>query len=131
MPTFQRAINKSIANHDLKSENAYLNKITGGSMTHQEHDDNLAALRCAAEVDQFTFNKENSQYNCTEISQLGYRVRGGVIKLNPQRVQALQDLLIPTKKELQQIMGLFAYYAKWIPNLCNDPTSSTNSKAAT
>ena len=86
-------------------------------MTQQEHDDNLAALRRAAEVDQFTFNEEKSQYNCTENSQLGYRVGGGVIKPNPQRVQALQDVQMPTtKKELQRIMGLFAYYAKWIPN---------------
>ena len=73
-----------------------------GGITQQEYDDNLAALRRAAEVDQFTFNEEKSQYNCTEISLLGYQVGGGVIKPDPQCVQALQDLQMPTTKtELQ------------------------------
>ena len=113
VPAFQRAINEFIAKYDLKCVNAYLDNITVGGMTQQEHYDNLAALRRAAEVDQFTFNKEKSQYNCTETSLLGYRVGGGVIKPDPQRVQALQDLPIPTtKKELQRIMELFTYYAK-------------------
>ena len=42
---------------------------------------------------------------------------GGEIKPDSQRVQALQFLPMPTRrKELQVIMRLFAYYAKWIPN---------------
>ena len=93
----------------LKCVNAYLDNNAVGGMTQQEHDDNLAALRRAAEVDQFIFNEEKSQYNCTETSLLGYRVGGRVIKPDPQRVQALQDLQMPTtKKELQRILGLFA-----------------------
>ena len=50
VPTFQRAINEFIAKHDLKCVNAYLDNITVGGMTQQEHDDNLAALRRAAEL---------------------------------------------------------------------------------
>ena len=116
VPALQRVINEFIANHNLKCVNAYLENITVGGMTQKEHDDNLAALRLAAEVDQFTFNEEKSQCSCTEISLLRYRVGGGVIKPDPQRVKALQDLpTSTTKKELQRIMGLFAYYAKWIP----------------
>ena len=76
--------------------NAYLDNITVGGMTQQKHDDNLAALHRTAEVDQ---QKKKSQYNCTEISLLGYRVGGGVIKPDPQRVQALQHLQIPTTKK--------------------------------
>ena len=93
--------------------NAYLDNITVGGMTQQERNDNLAALRLAAEVDRFTFNEGKSQCSCTEISLLVYRVGGGIIKPDPQRVKALQDLLTPTrKKKLLCIMGLFAYYAK-------------------
>ena len=133
VPAFQRAIIEFIAQHDLKCTNAYLDNIILGGMTQQEHDDNLTALRRTAKVDQFTFNKEKSQYNCTEISLLGYRVGGGVTKSDPHRVQALQDLQMPTtKKELQRIMGLFAYYVCQVDSqlLCNDPTSSANSKNA-
>ena len=77
----------------------------------------MAVLRHAAEVDQFTLNKEKSRYNCTEISLLGNRAGSEVIKPVPQGVQALQDLPMPTtKKELQLLMGLLAFYPKWIPN---------------
>ena len=41
-------------------------------MTQQEHNNNLAALRRAAQVDQFTFNEEKSQYNCNKTGVLGY-----------------------------------------------------------
>ena len=48
---------------------------------------------------------------------LGYRVAYHTIKPNPDRVQPLLDMPVPkTKKELQRIIGLFAYYARWIPN---------------
>ena len=39
------------------------------------------------------------------------------MKPDPTRYQTLLDLTIPrTLKQLNRIIGLFAYYAKWIPN---------------
>ena len=58
MQAFHRAINQFIAKHDLKCVNAFLDNITVGGMTQQKHDDNLAALRHVAEVDQFASNEE-------------------------------------------------------------------------
>jgi len=40
----------------------------------------------------------------------------GVMKTDPERLKPLHELPPPTsKKALQRAMGLFAYYAKWIP----------------
>ena len=40
----------------------------------------------------------------------------GVMKPDPERLTPLHELPPPTsKKALQRAMGLFAYYAKWIP----------------
>ena len=78
---------------------------------------NLKALKEAAKKDNFTFNEEKCLYNCTQIKLLGHLVGNGVIKPNPERVAALNDIQQPTtKKELQRILGLFSYYSKWIPN---------------
>ena len=51
------------------------------------------------------------------IKLLGHLVGNGIIKPDPERVAALNDLQQPTtKKELQRILGLFSYYSKWVPN---------------
>ena len=42
----------------------------------------------------------------------------GVIKPDPERIKALNEIKPPkTKKELQRILRFFSYYAKWVPNL--------------
>ena len=39
------------------------------------------------------------------------------IKPDPDRVQSLLDMLIPKiTEELQRMVELFAYYARWVPN---------------
>ena len=117
VPVFQRVMNQFIERHKLKCVNVYLDNITVGRKDQKSHDDNLKALREAAEKDHFTFNKDKCQYNCTQIQLLGHLVGNGVIKLDPERIAALNDLPAPTtKKELQRILGLFSYYSKWVPN---------------
>lgn len=47
---------------------------------------------------------------------LGYLVGKGTIKPDPDRLQPLLELPAPsTKKSLKRVLGLFAYYARWIP----------------
>ena len=101
-------------------------------MTQQEHGDNLAALRRAAEVDQFTVNEEKSQCNCTEISLLGCQVEGGVIKPDPQRGPSIARLTDAcNKKRTTTKNGIICLLCQVDSQLlCNDPTSSANSKAA-
>ena len=48
---------------------------------------------------------------------MGYKVAHQSIKPDPDRVQSLLDMPIPkASKELQRMVGLFAYYARWILN---------------
>ena len=99
VPEFQRALNRFIEQYNLKGCFPYLDDITIAGVNQSEHDINLKAL---------------SQ---TEISILGYKIGFGYIKLDPDRVQPLFDLPLPqSTKELQRMMGLFAYYARWIPS---------------
>ena len=115
VPGFQRVINRFIARHKLKGVNAYLDNISVGGKTKKEHDINLAALKKAAAEDSFTFNEDKSQYCQTAIRLLGYEVGHGSLKPDSDRIAALQKIPVPsTRKELQHIVGLFAYYAKWI-----------------
>ena len=51
------------------------------------------------------------------INILGYCVGDGVIKSDQERLRPIQDYPPPTNVgSLRRVMGMFAYYAKWIPN---------------
>ena len=50
-----------------------------------------------------------------KITVLGYEIENGRISPDKNRLQPLLDLAEPKIfKELKQVRGLFAYYAKWI-----------------
>ena len=50
-----------------------------------------------------------------KITVLGYEIENGRISPDKSRLQPLLELAKPkTLKELKQVRGLFAYYAKWI-----------------
>ena len=117
VPVFQRVMNQFIKRHALKCVNVYLDNITVGGEDQKSHDENLSALKKAAKIDNFTFNEDKCQYNRTQIQLLGHLVGNGVIKPDPERIAAINDLPEPTtKKELQRILGLFSYYSKWVSN---------------
>ena len=117
VPAFQRVMNQFIKRHNLKYFNVYLDNISVGGMDQKFHDENLKALKEAARKDNFTFNEKKCLYNCTQIKLLGHLVGNGVIKPDPERVAALNDVQqATTKKELQRILSLFSYYSKWVPN---------------
>ena len=117
VPAFQHVMHSFIEKYQLKGVNVYLDNLTVGGFDQASHDDNLKALKKAASKENFTFNEDKCHYNCTQIQLLGHLVGNGIIKPDPERIAALEDLVVPTtKKELQRILGLFSYYAKWVAN---------------
>ena len=90
--------------------------MTIAGINKEDHDRKLSALRTAAEKENLTFNEEKSVIGKTEIDLLGYRISHGVIKPDPERLKPLVNLQLPTcKSNLQRVVGMFAYYARWIP----------------
>ncbi|KRZ81059.1 Retrovirus-related Pol polyprotein from transposon 17.6, partial [Trichinella sp. T8] len=48
---------------------------------------------------------------------LGHEIENGNIRPDPQRLQPLRDLPLPSDaKALRRVLGLFAYYSQWIFN---------------
>jgi len=47
---------------------------------------------------------------------LGYHISKGVLQPDPDRVKPVLNMPVPrNSKELQRLVGLFTYYAQWIP----------------
>ena len=50
-----------------------------------------------------------------EISYLGLIVGGGIIKMDPKKIEAVKEWAVPrTKKELQAFIGFLNYYRRFI-----------------
>ena len=117
VPEFQRAINAFVTENNLRGCFPYLDDITIAGEDQEEHDSNLKAFNDAAAAWNLTINKKKTQFSQKEISILEYKVAHQSIKPDPKRVWTLLEMPAPkTNKELQRLIGLFAYYARWIPS---------------
>ena len=113
---FQRAIDRFVEEEELCDTFPYLDNITIAGRDKYEHDLNLQKFLAAAKRRSLTFNESKSVVSVTTSSLLGYQIGGGQIRPDPERLTSLQELPAPTNKSaLQRVRGMFAYYAKWIP----------------
>jgi len=114
---FQRIMDGIIEHHKLKGTFAYLDNITIGGHSQQEHDKFLSAFLEVAKNLHLTFNESKSIISVDEVYVLNCCVSHKCIKPDPERLKPLIDLPAPKNRRiLQRVVGMFAYYAKWLPN---------------
>ena len=103
--------------NNLRSCFSYLDDITNAGKDQAEHDSNLKAFNGAAAAWGLTIKEKKTQFSQKEILILGYKVAHQSIKPEPERPRSLLAMRAPTtNKELQRLIRLFAYYARWIPS---------------
>ncbi|KAI3378313.1 hypothetical protein SNEBB_002032 [Seison nebaliae] len=108
-------MNTFIEEEELKGTFAYLDNVTICGMTQAEHDCNLQRFLESAEKKNITYNKEKCIFSVRHLCLLGYDIKEGAMRPDPNRLQPLRDLPVPRDmKSLQRIIGLFAYYSQWI-----------------
>ena len=105
---------KTIILNNLKRCFPYLdNNITIAGIEQADHDRNLKAFYEAAAKWHLTMHEQKPQLSKNEIASLGCRVTYQTIKPDPDRVQALLEMPVPKiSKDLQRLVGLFAYYVR-------------------
>jgi len=83
-------------------------------MNTEEHDANLKHFLEAAERKNIVYNENKCIFSTTKLSILGYLVENGEIRPDPERLQPLRQMAVPTDmKSLRRMLGLFAYYSQW------------------
>ncbi|MFX1564349.1 MAG: reverse transcriptase domain-containing protein, partial [Promethearchaeota archaeon] len=113
---FQRIMNSFIRENSLVSTFAYLDDLLVCGRSKDEHDANLHRFLSAASQCNLIINSVKSKYTLTEVKWLGYLISEGKIRPDPARLEPLVKLRVPdSRKSLGRVIGLFAYYAKWIP----------------
>jgi len=116
VPAFQREMDKMVADEVLSGTFPYLDNITVAGRTQEEHDRNVKSFLGAINRRNMTLNERKTVSSVTPINILGYCVGRGVIKPDCDRLRPLQELPPPGNvRALKRVLGLFAYYAKWVP----------------
>ena len=116
-PVFQRLMTGIIEKERLQNTVVYFDNVIIGANTMDELSFHSEKFQLAMKRRRMTLNDSKTVYGVQELNILGYRVGNNQIRPDPDRLQPLMELPPPsTAKSLQRAMGLFAYYAKWIPN---------------
>ena len=90
--------------------------VTG--RTQEEHDTNLRAMLERAAAKNLKLNPDKLTVGAQEVEYFGHIISADGLKPDPTKVKAIQDMPPPVdKKELQTMLGMINYPAKFAPQL--------------
>ena len=92
---FQRVISEFVDNEKLKDIFPYLDNVTVVGRTQKEHDANVKSFLEAIRRNNFTLNESKTVSWVDSIKILGYLVKYGCIKPDPDRLSPLRDFPPP------------------------------------
>ena len=92
--SFQRVIHKIISNEKLKGTVAYIENVTVCGYNEKDHN-HIEQFMAAVNKYDLTLNEEKCSYNLKSIKLLGYIVRNGTMRPDPERLKFLMELPIP------------------------------------
>lgn len=103
---------------DLEGVKVMMDDLLIYGSTKQEHNDRLErVLQRALEIG-IKFNKEKSNISQHEVKYLGHIFSKDGVKVDPTKVQAINQMPPPTNlTELQRFMGMVNYLGSYIQNL--------------
>ncbi|XP_069768376.1 uncharacterized protein [Narcine bancroftii] len=114
---FQREMDRMVDQNGLTATFPYLDNITICGHDMQDHDANLDKFLQTARQLNLTYNLDKCVFRTTRLAILGCVVENGIVMPDPDRMRPLMDLPPPhTQKALKRCLGLFSYYAQWVPN---------------
>lgn len=103
---------------DLPGVRVYIDDVLVWGTSREEHDLRLRAALRAAQLSGITLNAEKCTFGVDEIRYLGDKISRSGIKPDPELVQCLREMPLPTsKKEVQRLLGAVNYFGKFLPNL--------------
>ena len=119
-PVFQRIMANLIKKDGLENAFVYFDNIVIGALTLAELHSEASRFRKSIEQRGMTLNDSKTVYGVQELAMLGYCVGNGMIRPDPERLKPLLEFPPPNSKpSLKRVLGLFAYYAKWVPEFSN------------
>eukprot|EP00253_Pinus_taeda_P024713 PITA_24713 len=125
--TFQRAMDMAFANGKDIFLVVYLDDLTVFSKSDEEHLFHLTKVFQKCRKYGISLNPKKSLFAMSEGKLLGHIISKDVIRIDPARVEAIQQLEHPrNKKEIQSFNGKLNFLRRFIPNLAEHLREMTN-----
>jgi hypothetical protein len=116
--TFQRAMDIEFVEEKDKFIVIYLDDITVYSNSDSEHLQHLKQVFEKCRKFGISLNPKKSNFVVKEGKLLGHIISRDGIKIDPNRVAAIQKISTPRrKKEVQSFLGRINFLRRFIPNL--------------
>lgn len=113
---FQRKIDECF--EGLSGVVAIVDDILVFGSSRAEHDQNLRSVLARARDKGIRFNEDKLEVGVTELSYFGHVISSQGLKPDPLKVNAVSNMKPPQNKaELETILGMVNYLAKFAPNL--------------
>ena len=115
--TFQRIMNLTFSDMLNKCVCVYLDDILVFSETEQQHLHDLHAVLEWLRREKFHAKRRKCEFGKRSVKYLSHIVENGTIRVDLDKVAAVQTWPAPTcVKEVQQFLGLANYYHEFIKN---------------
>jgi transposase InsO family protein len=96
----------------------YQDDILVHGKTHAEHNNRLRQVLKKCQDINLKLNRKKCQIGQGEVAYVGHKLTGKGLKPTDDRIQAIKNLKIPESlEELETMLGMVVYVAKFIPNL--------------
>ncbi|KAK2718885.1 hypothetical protein QYM36_006033 [Artemia franciscana] len=113
---FQRCMEEAF--EGIQGFSVIVDDIIISGKTIEEHDANVRSTLIRAREKGVKLNLQKCVFKCNSIPYFGHVISENGIHPDPQKVRALREMRTPnTKDELQTILGMMNYLARYIPNL--------------
>lgn len=95
----------------------YLDDIIISTKTFEHHLEILEEIFRRLKEANITLNKEKCNFCRSELKYLGYIVDREGLRVNPEKVEAIVNIPVPTnQKQVRQLCGTASWYRRFIPN---------------
>ena len=113
---FQRKIDESY--EGLEGMVALVDDILVYGKSREEHDKNLKAVLERSRQKGIKYNSDKLVVGVSEVDYFGHLLTSEGLKPDPSKVSAIKDMQPPCNKaELETVLGMINYLAKFSPNL--------------
>jgi len=113
---FQRKMDETF--EGIEGVTPLIDDVIVHGRTREEHDANLRKALQRAEQKNLKLNPEKLTVGAQQVEYFGHLITSEGLKPDPNKVKAIQNMPPPSdKKELQTLLGMITYLAKFAPQL--------------